>query len=68
MPELPELKNTQFAKFILKDCQQTRRREQKIARKELRSKDAVVKSRLSNNLVKFEQDIKVSLNDNFRSL
>ena len=59
MPEEPELKKSQFAKFILKDCQQTHRREKQIARKELSSKEAVVKSRLSCNLVKFERDIKV---------
>ena len=36
------------------------RREQQIARRELRCQEAVVKSKLSYNLVKFERDIKVS--------
>ena len=35
------------------------RREQQIARRELRCQEAVVKSKLSYNLVKFEKDIKV---------
>ena len=37
----------------------THRREQQIARRELRCQEAVVKSKLSYNLVNFEKDIKV---------